>query len=111
MLGNKDIHIADMRTAFFRACEPADVGDISTINFGRWMEFHKCVKDVFRHKSPDASQYRQQTAEVLAYLEGQLRGISIGSTTDQHLEERSSKLKQQEERLRKIDLIRAGFVR
>jgi len=97
-----DTHIAEMRTAFFRACEAADVGDVPAINFGRWTEFHKCVKDVFRHKSPDVSQYRQKTAGVLAYLEHQLRGSSIGSTTDQDLDKQSGKLKQQEEMLREL---------
>jgi hypothetical protein len=53
--------------------------------------------DVFRHKPPDVSQYRQTKAGVLTYLKHQLDEVQVGSATDQHLEERSQVLDQKEQ--------------
>jgi hypothetical protein len=100
-----------MRTAFASAQEAVDVGGIPIINFSRWTEFQTCLQDVLQHKSPDYSTYdRQEIARVQAYLEHQLHGISVSSTMDQHLEERSKRLRQEEIKLRPAwDLRRVGF--
>jgi hypothetical protein len=96
------VHIHDMHTAFFQGKDVVEINGIDMINFTKWIAFHGYLKDVFRRKPPDFSQYRQTKAGVLAYLEHQLRGISVGSIVDQALEERSSKLRQREDVMRQL---------
>ena len=86
-----------MRTAFSKLKETVDVNDTHAINFAKWTGFHASIKFVLRHKPPDVSE---TSTGVLAYLEGQLSGISLGSPMDHKLEQQSSKLFNQEEQIR-----------
>jgi hypothetical protein len=91
-----------MHTAFFQGKDVMEIKGVPMINFAKWIGFHAYIKDIFRYKPPDVSQYHQTKAGVLAYLEHQLRGISVGSAVDQALEERSRKLGQKEEVMRQL---------
>jgi hypothetical protein len=71
---------------------------IRIINFANWTEFHRRIDAVFQHDLPDVSGYRQRNAGMVAWLEDQLRGISVCSTTDQDLERLSVQLRRDEER-------------
>ena len=108
-----DAHIADMRTAFSEAKEAVDIHGTTTINFSKWTKFHTCLKVVLRHKLPDVSKYRRASAGVLAYLNQQLSGVSPGPPMNLDLEKRSSKLFEQEEKIRNqpIDRFRRAGVR
>ena len=76
------------------------IQNVPMINFSKWRKCYDRIKDVFRYKSPDISEYRQTKAKALAYLEGQLRGVSISPTANQSLEERSVWLEAKEEEMR-----------
>ena len=91
-----------MRTALSKAKDTVDTNGIPMINFAKWTELYTCIKDVLRHKPPDVSDYRQTKAGVLAYLECQLRGISLDSTMDQDLEEIGIKLREEEEQIHQL---------
>lgn len=95
-----------MRTAFSKAkdVEVVDGNPNPMINFAKWTALHVCINDVFRHKSPDVSEYRKTNAGVVVYLEQQLGSISVGSTMDQTLENRSRELWKQEELGRQIGM-------
>jgi len=88
-----------MRTAFFKLKETVDVNDAHAINFAKWTEFHACINAVLRHKPPDVSKYRRTSAGVLAYLERQLSENPPGSPMDHYLEQRSSKLFDEEKQI------------
>ena len=96
------LHIHDMHTAFFQGKDLIENNGVPLINFAKWIGFHSLIEDIFQHRPPDVSGYRQAKAGVLAYLEHQLRAISVGSVVDQALEERSSKLGQTEEMMRQL---------
>jgi len=96
------VHIHDMHTAFFQGRNEVEIKGVPMINFAKWIAFHALITDIFRHRPPDVSRHRQAIRGVLAYLEHQLRGISVGSIVDQALEERSSKLWKIEEVMRKL---------
>jgi hypothetical protein len=91
-----------MHTAYFQGKNVVEIKGVTMVNFAKWAGFHAYIKDVLRHKPPDVSHYRQTKAGVLAYLEHQLRGISVGSVVDQALEERSCTLGRQEEVMRQL---------
>jgi len=95
------IHIQEMHTAFSKEPDMVEIQSVPMINFAKWARFHDCIKDIFQHKPPDVSQYRQTKKGVLAYLEDQLSGISVGSTTKRCLEKRSKELEQQEKEMRR----------
>jgi len=90
------LHIPEIRIAFPERTDTIEIQSVPMIDFAKWTRCYDRIKDVFRHKSPDISKYRQTKAGALAYLEGQLHGISANSTTDQRLEKRSIELVQQE---------------
>jgi hypothetical protein len=104
------VHVGDMHAAFSEAPDIVDIDGIPMINFAKWTRFHACIKDVFRHKPPDVSKYREAKAGMLAYMEQQLRGISTGPAMDKALQERASKLREKEKvmgqsRLRELKLV------
>jgi hypothetical protein len=98
--------VQDIRRAFVEGRNTVNIQSVAMINFAKWIKFHFCVMDVFRHKPPDVSRYRRTEASALAYLEGQLRDVSVGSSMDQRLEELSSWLKQKEESISEQNLSR-----
>jgi hypothetical protein len=77
----------------------ANIQSLHLINFAKWTRCYHRIKDVFQYKAPDVSNDRQKKAGV-AYLEGQLRGVSIDSTVNQCLEDRSIWLAEKEEAIR-----------
>jgi len=94
------VHIRDMHTAFSQGKDVIEIKGVPMINFTKWIGFHTYAKEVFRHKPPDVS--KQTKAGVLAYLEHQLHGISVGPLVEQALEQRSSKLGQKEDVMRQL---------
>lgn len=67
------------------------------INFERYVKFMERLKEVLHYRPPDLEQYRTQGP--LAYLEHQLRNISVGSPElDQTFLERSDLLEANETR-------------
>jgi hypothetical protein len=91
-----------MHTAYFQGKNVVEIKGVPMINFAKWIAFYAYIKDVLQHKPPNVSQYRQTRAGVVAYLEHQLRGISVGSVVDQALEGRSSKVEKTEEMMRQL---------
>jgi hypothetical protein len=79
-----------------------EIRDVPMINFSKCMRLHDCLQHVFRHRPPDVSIYRQSKTGVLAYLEKELRDISVSSTTDKRQDERSRLLKTEEESRRRL---------
>lgn len=94
-----------MRTVFSQDEDTLNINGTTMINFTKWTRFHECMRGVFKHKPPDVTTYRQKNAEALAYLNSQLRVISIGPKVDEALAQRSRYLLNKEEALRA-----AGFV-
>lgn len=90
------VHMNDMRTVLSENTDTVDIQRVSMINFSKWARFHTCMKDALSQKPPDISTYRQTKAGVLAYLEEQLKGISVNPTMTQRLQQRSSGREHQE---------------
>jgi hypothetical protein len=108
------VHMHDFYTVFLQEQDVVNIYGVPMINFAKWTRLHACIKNVLRHKPPDLSAYHQTKAEVMAYLEHQLLRISVGSVVDQALEERSCKLRQQEDmtyQSRHRELRELGFVK
>jgi hypothetical protein len=95
--GNKAPHIIEMRRAFSNMKAMVDINGITMVNFAKWTEFHRCIKEVLCHKPLDISNYCQTKAGALAYLKSQLQDISPDFTVGQDLETRSCKLQQEED--------------
>ena len=79
-----------------------EIAGVPMINFSKWTRLHVYLQDVFRHRPPGVSKYRQSKAGVLAYLENELRDISVSGSTKKSLEEQSSRLQKQEESMRRL---------
>jgi hypothetical protein len=68
------------------------------INFVRSTEFSIRMKKLLQYKGPKSSQLNP-SAGSLAYLESQLRDISVNPSTEDVLEERSIALAADEKRI------------
>lgn len=91
-----------MNGVFRQDKDLVEVGGTQMINFAKWTSLHVCMRDVFRYKPPNIPEYRQRKADALAYLEQQLKGISMGSRIDDSMEARSHALEQKEEVMRQL---------
>ena len=94
------LHIREIQIALSEGTDIVVMKNVPMINFAKWTRCYDRIKDVFQHKSPDISKYRQTKASTVAYLEWKLRDVSIDSTTDQFLEERSIELEQREKSMK-----------
>lgn len=103
------VHMHDMEVVFL-AQDTIEVGGIPLIDFAKWTRLYDCMRDVFPHKPPNVSGYRQSKAGALAYLERQLLAISAAPGFDEVLKTQSRKLVEAEDVQRTLGIPRLRAV-
>lgn len=95
---NTAVHIHDLHAAISQGADEVDINGATLINFAKWRKFYTTTRDILQHKYPDMSKHRH--AEVLVYLEHQLRSISVSKIMDEGFEKQSKKVAEAEAPLR-----------